>query len=143
MRRGQPTNARLDPPLEICSLVCTFALLSQFDFHAVSWCFCAETERMLHTSVDPLDDHSCHVGLTSLTHRPHLAYSIITQSLTMPAQTNLQADDLSRLAHALHLYINLRNLSMLNGKPPFSCDADAFSSPVLPYRLWYFSSLSS
>jgi hypothetical protein len=41
----------------------------------------------------------------------------------MPAQMSLQADDLSRLENALHLCVNLRNLSMLDGEPPFSGDA--------------------
>ena len=60
---------------------------------------------------------------TSLTHRPDLAYRITTHSLTMPAPTSLQADDLSRLTHALHLCVSLRNLSMLDGEPHFSGDA--------------------
>ena len=51
-----------------------------------------------------------------------LASHITTLSLTMPAPTSLQADDLSRLTHALHLCVNLRNLSMLDGEPDFSGD---------------------
>ena len=115
-------------PPEICSLICTSPLLSQSDLHAlchVSRSFHAEAERMLYTSVDiPTPSRrSLMSWCTSLTRRPHLASRITTLSLTMPAQMSLQADDLSRLTHALHLCVNLRNLSMLDGEPPFSGDA--------------------
>lgn len=115
-------------PPEIYSVICTCPLLSQSDLHAlchVSRSFHSEAERKLYTSVDiPTPSRRSLISwCTTLARRPHLAPRITTLSLTMPAQTSLQADDLSRLAHALNLCVNLRNLSMLGGKPPFSGDA--------------------
>ena len=53
-----------------------------------------------------------------LTHgaSPSPAARIQTLSVTMPSQTSLQADDLTR---ALHLYIILRYFTILDGEPQF------------------------
>ncbi|KIJ95238.1 hypothetical protein K443DRAFT_332773 [Laccaria amethystina LaAM-08-1] len=115
-------------PPEICSLICTSPLLSRSDLHAlchVSRSFRTEAERILYTSIDiPTPSRrSLMSWCTSVTRRPHLASRTTTLSLTMPAQMSLQADDLSRLKNALHLCVNLRNLSMLDGEPRFSGDA--------------------
>lgn len=52
----------------------------------------------------------------TFTRGPHLASRIVTLSLTMPAQTSLHADDVSRRKHALHFCVNLRNLSKHVGR---------------------------
>ena len=111
-------------PPEICSLICTSPLLSHSDLLAlchVSRSFRAEAERILYTSINlPTPSRrALNSWCTSLIRRPHLGARIQTLSLTMPSQTSLQADDLSRLTHALHLCINLRNLSISDGEPPF------------------------
>ena len=78
----------------------------------------------------------CHVSLSSRAEAEHISTSptlrdmllnhdappspaarIQTLSVTMPSQTSLQADDLTR---ALHLCINLHDLSILDGDPNFS-----------------------
>ena len=111
-------------PPEICSLICTSPLLSHSDLLAlchVSRSFRAEAERILYTSINlPTPSRrALNSWCTSLIRRPHLGARIQSLSLTMPSQTSLQADDLTRLTHALHLCINLRDLSILDGEPPF------------------------
>ncbi|EDR13147.1 uncharacterized protein LACBIDRAFT_322616 [Laccaria bicolor S238N-H82] len=111
-------------PPEICSLICTSPLLSHSDLLAlchVSRSFRAEAERILYTSINlPTPSRrALNSWCTSLVRRPHLGARIHSLSLTMPSQTSLQADDLTRLTHALHLCINLRDLTILDGEPPF------------------------
>ena len=111
-------------PPEICSLICISPLLSHSDLLTlchVSRSFRAEAERILYTSINiPTPSRrALNSWCTSLTRRPHLGARITTLSLTMPSQTSLQADDLTRLTHALHLCINLRELTILDGEPPF------------------------
>ena len=103
-------------PQEICGIICQDPVLDRRDLRAlcfVSRGFRDEAERLLYVAARVRGARRIRSFCVSLAWRPHLALRVRKLMLFMPLQMDLEAEDLSRIMHALHLCLNLRDLYVL------------------------------
>lgn len=106
----------LTVPPEICGIICQDPGLARYDLHnlcSVARSFRAEAERLLYTAVALRGVRRIKAFCITLARRPYLALFLKKLTLSMPPQMDFEADDLSRIMHALHLSVNLKELNVL------------------------------
>ncbi|KAF8904139.1 hypothetical protein CPB84DRAFT_1960951 [Gymnopilus junonius] len=103
-------------PPEICGIICKEPVLARHDLHklcSVTQSFRGEAERLLYTAVTLRGLRRIKAFCITVARRPYLALYLRKLALYMPPQMDLEADDLSRIMRALHLSVNLKELSVL------------------------------
>ncbi|TFK38998.1 hypothetical protein BDQ12DRAFT_682836 [Crucibulum laeve] len=136
-------SSRSIPP-EICGMICQDEILTRGDLRVlcgVSRSFRDESERLLYVNIILRSFRYLKSWCSSLSRRPHLGNRIMKMTITMPPQTDIEADDLGKIVAAFRKCTKLRELEILSDGMK-TLPGDAVNAWILlghPFRLTKFT----